>query len=57
MSTLTKQVSYILTQAREDNYIYILYDYDTNIILTETLNDCTENKLLRDDSKLNSYLT
>jgi hypothetical protein len=46
-----------ITSSRGSKYIMVIYDYDSNAILTEPLTSCTETELLRAYSKLHNYLT
>ncbi len=46
-----------ITSSRGSKYIMVVYDYDSNAILTEPLTSRTETELLRAYSKLHDYLT
>lgn len=46
-----------VTSSRGNKYILVLYDYDTNAILTEPLKNRTGNEILRAYQKLHTYLT
>ena len=46
-----------VTSSRGNKYIMIVYDYDSNAILSEPLKSRTENELLRAYTKLHTYLT
>jgi hypothetical protein len=46
-----------ITSSRGSKCIMVVYDYDSNTILTEPLTSCIETELLRAYSKLYDYLT
>jgi hypothetical protein len=46
-----------ITSSRGSKYIMVVYDHDSNAILTEPLTSRTESELLRAYSKLHDYLT
>jgi hypothetical protein len=46
-----------ITSSRGSKYIMVVYDYDSNTILTELLTSRTKSELLRAYSKLHDYLT
>jgi hypothetical protein len=46
-----------VTSSRGNKYILVLYNYDTNAILTEPLKNRTGNEILRAYQKLHTYLT
>lgn len=46
-----------VTSSRGNQYVLVLYDYDTNAILTEPLKNRTGGKILRAYQHLHSYLT
>jgi hypothetical protein len=46
-----------ITSSRGNKYIMVVYDYDSNAILTEPLTSRTEMELLRAYTKLHTFLT
>jgi hypothetical protein len=46
-----------ITSSRGNKYIMVIYDYDSNAILTEPLTSRTEMELLRAYTKIHSFLT
>jgi hypothetical protein len=46
-----------ITSSRSSKYIMVVYDYDSNAILTKPLTSRTETELLQAYSKLHDYLT
>jgi hypothetical protein len=46
-----------ITSSRGNKYVMVLYDYDSNSILTEPLKSRSETKMVRGYSKLHDFLT
>jgi hypothetical protein len=46
-----------ITPSRGNKYIMVVYDYNSNAILTESLTSHTEMELLRAYTKLHTFLT
>ena len=43
-----------ITSRNGNKYVWLMYDYNANLILTDTLNNCTGQEIMRAYSKLHS---